>query len=179
MWRVAYHGANYGLCFDVAWRAEGKNAQLAMHRNAFSITRRFGAGPGKWQHRPTRLQHLRFLATRQEPDTGKAPLEHTNANKEFLVKNDSNANGVEEQNGLSRRLEQYTEEALCENPRFMKAAVASGEFDFNKELKQKLLDRIASADFNSKNAQALATASLPVRIYYPSHGTVWQLTRDG
>ena len=144
-----------------------------MHRNTYSIARQFGAGPGKWQHRPTWLQYLRFLATRrtpQEPHTGKAPLETTNANKEDFVTNDNNARGVEEQNELSRRLEQYTEEALCENPRFMKAAVASGEFDFNKELKQKLLERIASAEFNSENAQAIATANLPVRICYPCNG---------
>lgn len=70
----------------------------------------------------------------------------------------------DEQSALSRRLANFTEEALNDNPRFMKAAVASGEFDFNVELKQKLQERIASADFKSTNAQALSVANLPVRF---------------
>ncbi|KAF8446653.1 hypothetical protein BGX38DRAFT_1193776 [Terfezia claveryi] len=74
----------------------------------------------------------------------------------------------EEQSALSRRLAEFTEEALNENPRFMKAAVASGEFDFNAELKQKLQERIACADFKSANAQALSVANLPA---YAGKGT--------
>ncbi|RPB23327.1 hypothetical protein L211DRAFT_786961 [Terfezia boudieri ATCC MYA-4762] len=74
----------------------------------------------------------------------------------------------EEQSALSRRLAEFTEEALNENPRFMKAAVASGEFDFNAELKQKLQDRIACADFKSANAQALSVENLPA---YAGKGT--------
>lgn len=148
---------------------------------------------GKWQHKPTRLRYLRFLATRrvpQEPDdrnraravapndsSGSGAICESIRKKDYMVANDNGAYNSEEQSSLSKRLEEYTEEALSENPRFMKAAVASGEFDFNKELKQKLLERIASADFNSENAQALATASIPVRICYPSHEAVWQLTR--
>jgi len=73
----------------------------------------------------------------------------------------------EGQSALSKRLAEFTEEALNENPRFMKAAVASGEFDFNAELKHKLQERIACADFKSANAQALSVASLPVRFIAP------------
>ena len=156
-----------------------RHVRLAMYRNTFLITRQFGASLRKWQHKPTRLHYVRFLATRrtpEEPGAEKALLENTNANKEYIVADDNNVHDLEEQSALSRRLEAYTEEALSDNPRFMKAAVANGEFDFNKELKQKILERIASADFSSNNAQALATANLPVRICYPSHDAVWQLT---
>ncbi|KAF8425978.1 hypothetical protein EV426DRAFT_530958 [Tirmania nivea] len=70
----------------------------------------------------------------------------------------------EEQSALSRRLAEFTEEALNGNLRFMKTAVASGEFDFNAELKQKLQERIAGAEFKSANAQALSVANLPAYV---------------
>ncbi|KAF8477122.1 hypothetical protein BDZ91DRAFT_843838 [Kalaharituber pfeilii] len=62
---------------------------------------------------------------------------------------------------FSDRLAQLTEDALNENPRFFKAALESGEFNFNEELKHKLQEKIANAEFKSANAQAMATANLP------------------
>lgn len=78
------------------------------------------------------------------------------------VTRDGPSPSSEQQSALSDRLAELTEEALIQNPRFMKAALASGEFNFNAELKQKLEERIASAEFKTTNAQAFATASLPV-----------------
>ena len=69
-----------------------------------------------------------------------------------------------EPGALSQRLAEYTEDALAANPRFAKAAVESGEFDFNAELKLKLQERLAAAEFKTQHAQALGAVSLPVGL---------------
>lgn len=113
---------------------------------------------------PGLIRQYSSTATATPPTGGKLESKVVeNQNEDGMASGGGNAAG-EEQTALSRRLAEFTEEALNENPRFMKAAVASGEFDYNTELKQKLQERIACADFKSTNAQALSVANLPVRF---------------
>lgn len=126
------------------------------------------------------ILHPRYSSTQTtNPPSGQETENNESKNQDDLKEIASAApRSSENQSALSRRLAEFTEEALNENPRFMKAAVASGEFDFNPELKQQLQERIASADFKSTNAQAFATANLPVRLIAPEYPDVFpQLTR--
>ncbi|KAF5665998.1 hypothetical protein FCIRC_10353 [Fusarium circinatum] len=75
------------------------------------------------------------------------------------VEQESNGNTVEKELGpLARRLEEATEEALFTGGRAGRRAVEDA--GFSEELKERLLNKIADANFKSENARAFAEASL-------------------
>ncbi|KAF5528928.1 hypothetical protein FMEXI_14461 [Fusarium mexicanum] len=75
------------------------------------------------------------------------------------VEQESDGNTVEKELGpLARRLEEATEEALFTGGRAGRRAVEDA--GFSEELKERLLNKIADANFKSENARAFAEASL-------------------
>ncbi|EWG52783.1 hypothetical protein FVEG_11409 [Fusarium verticillioides 7600] len=72
---------------------------------------------------------------------------------------ESHENNVEKELGpLARRLEEATEEALFTGGRAGRRAVEDA--GFSEELKERLLNKIADANFKSENANAFAAAGL-------------------
>ncbi|KAF5974448.1 hypothetical protein FCOIX_8248 [Fusarium coicis] len=72
---------------------------------------------------------------------------------------ESHENNVEKEPGpLARRLEEATEEALFTGGRAGRRAVEDA--GFSEELKERLLNKIADANFKSENANAFAAAGL-------------------
>ena len=74
----------------------------------------------------------------------------------------SSENVEKEQGAMSRRLAQATEDALLEGGRAGRKAVEDA--GFSEELKQKLLEKVASHKFRSENATALAEAEMTPNV---------------
>jgi hypothetical protein len=94
-----------------------------------------------------------------------SPTTNENAAKDYGTESNgvnSTKKGDEEQDAMTRRLSEMTEQTLEEGGRA--GVKAFKEAGFSEELKQRLAKRIEEGKFKSSNASAFAQTEMPVRI---------------
>ncbi|KAK4184025.1 hypothetical protein QBC35DRAFT_75810 [Podospora australis] len=124
-----------------------------------SLSRAVGLPPTQRQ-----LSHSARLALSATKASSTAPEPQPTANQDDSPESTSKVSEPpdREPGAMSRRLQEATEEALLTGGRAGQRAVEDA--GFSEELKQRLLDKIAHAKFQSENSAALAQASVTSKL---------------